>query len=190
MGCTNETGQSVVTPRSNTITGTPLRHAASTAGVKAVVVFGDTISASQPLVCRSARSEICLSSLLCASTTVKSPISGCSFTSAFIVVRPVTRQGLSNAALEKHRCHFLLALAYVVVSTMAGWIICSHGVFGSPWGAIRRSAIWRSKSPWLKNFDWGAAVAEEELCPPLGWLAQVDGGELHAVAARVTAPIT
>src|SRR6266542_4365050 len=112
IGCTNDTGQSVVTPRSNTTTGTPLWHACSTAGVSPVVVLGETISTSHFLVCSSARS--------------------------FIVVRPVTRHGLLVEALEKHTCHLAPGLAYLLVSTMVGWIICSHGVAGSPWGAIRR----------------------------------------------------
>jgi hypothetical protein len=66
-----------------------------------------------------------------ASTTVNSLISGCNFASAFIVVRPVTRHGLSIEAFEKHTCH-LPGLAYLLVSTMVGWIICSHGAAGSP----------------------------------------------------------
>ena len=39
--------QSVLTPRSNTMTGTPLAHAASTAGVRVAVVDGETMMASQ-----------------------------------------------------------------------------------------------------------------------------------------------
>src|SRR5256885_8837765 len=179
MGCTKLTGQSVVTPRSNTITGTPVWQARSMAGVNALVVFGETISALQPLVCRSVMSVISLSSLPPASSTVNSLISGCSFTSAFMVVRPVTRQGLSSAALEKHRCH-LPCFVYFAVSTMDGWIICSQGVFGSPCGAIRRCAIWRSKSAWLKNFDCGAAA--EGRLP--GWSAGVGLLEVHAAEAR------
>ena len=120
IGWMNVTGQSVLTPRSNTTTGIPLAHAFSTAGVSAVVVFGVTTMASHFLACRSARSAICLSSLLSASRTVNSPISGCSRASAFIVVRPVTRQGLPSPALETHTCHFLPGFAYFEVSTMDG----------------------------------------------------------------------
>ena len=72
----NVTGQSVSTPRSNTITGIPVSHACSTAGVNVAVVFGETISASHwsPRV-RDWMSEICLSSLASASTALKSAIS-------------------------------------------------------------------------------------------------------------------
>ena len=42
----NVTGQSVLTPRSKTMTGT-FSQAASTAGVSVAVVFGETMSASQ-----------------------------------------------------------------------------------------------------------------------------------------------
>src|ERR671917_1255493 len=102
MGWMNVTGQSVLTPRSNTITGTFLQ-AASTAGVRVAVVFGDTISASQLPPASSSMSEICLSSLASASTALKLAISLWSFTSCCIVVQPTWRQGLLTAALEKHR---------------------------------------------------------------------------------------
>src|SRR2546423_3697873 len=183
IGCTKLTGQSVVTPRSNTTTGTPLWQARSTTGVSAEVVFGDTMIASQPLVCRSAMSEICLSSLPPASTTVNSPISGCSFASAFIVVMPVTRHGLLTLALEKHTCHLPPGFAYLAVSTMDGWIICSHGLAGSPSGVTLRWAIWRSKSAWLKNF---VCPAVELGAAPLDWVVPGDLVELHAAAARST----
>src|SRR2546423_293685 len=127
-------------------------------------------------------SEICLSSLPPASTTVKSVISGCSFTSAFIVVRPVTRHGLSRAALEKHRCHFLPGFAYFDVSTIEGSIICSHGLDASPCGVAVRWAIWRSKSAWLKNFVWPVPAAAE-LAAPLG-AVPVGLVEGHAAAPR------
>ena len=157
------------------------------AGVSALVVLGETMSALQFFACRSAMSLICLSSLPPASSTVKSVISGCSFTSAFIVVSPVTRHGLSSAALEKHRCH-LPCLAYLAVSTMDGWIICSQGVFGSPCGAIRRCAICRSKSAWLKNFD--CAVPPEGRCPPPCWFAAGGLLAVHAAAARLITAAT
>ena len=151
------------------------------------MVFGETMSASQPLVERSARSEICLSSLLSASTTVKSPISGCSFTSAFIVVSPVTRHGLDSPALEKQRCHFFPGLAYFAVSTMDGWIICSHGVAESPCAVWLRWAICRSKSAWLKNFDCPAAA---DVAAPLGCAPAFGLVELHAAAASAVATST
>src|SRR5207244_11715112 len=106
---------------------------------------------------------------------------------AFIGVSPVTSHGLSSAALEKHRRH-LPCLAYFAVSTMDGWIICSHGVLGSPCGAIRRCAICRSKSAWLKNFD--CAVPPEGRCPPPCGLAAGGLLEVHAAAARVTTAAT
>src|SRR2546423_247198 len=185
MGCTNVTGQLVVTPRSKTATGTPVWHAFSTAGVSASVVFGEMMKALQFLVCRSARSEICWSSLPPASTTVKSLISGCSFASAFIVVNPVTRHGLLTLALEKHTCHLPPGFAYFAVSTMDGWIICSHGAAGSPSGVTLRCAIWRSKSAWLKNFVWPAVelAAGAPLDEPLPGVLV----ELHAAVARSTA---
>src|SRR5438067_3229913 len=185
IGCTNVTGQLVVTPRSKTTTGTPVAHAFSTAGVSASVVFGEMMNALQFLVCRSARSVICLSSLPPASTMVNSPISGCSLTSAFIVVNPVTRHGLLTLALEKQTCHLPPGLAYFAVSTMDGWIICNHGWAGSPSGVTLRCAIWRSKSAWLKNLVWPAVelAAGAPLDEPLpGFLV-----ELHAAAASSTA---
>jgi hypothetical protein len=166
------------------MTGTPVWHAFSTAGVSASVVFGEMMRALQFLVCRSARSEICLSSLLAASATVKLAISGCSFTSAFIVVNPVTRHGLPTPALEKHRFHLPPGFAYFAVSTMDGWIIWSHGVAGSPSGVTLRCAIWRSKSAWLKNFVWPAV---ELGAAPLDGVLPGFLVELHAAAARTTA---
>src|SRR5208282_5508817 len=69
-GLMKVTGHWVRTPRSNTITGS-FWQAASTAGVSAAVVFGDTIRMSQlPLETSELMSEICLSSLPCASATV------------------------------------------------------------------------------------------------------------------------
>src|SRR5690242_11957052 len=47
IGCTYTTGQRELTPRSNTITGTPVAQNFATAGVNAAVVFGDTINAEQ-----------------------------------------------------------------------------------------------------------------------------------------------
>jgi hypothetical protein len=104
-----------------------------------------------------------------------------------MVVRPVTRHGLVTEALEKQMCHFPL-LAYFVVSTMVGWIIWSQGVAGSPCGAIRRCAIWRSKSAWTKYFDWAVAGALE-LCTVLGPAVGVLV-ELHAAAASAMATST
>ena len=95
------TGQSVLTPRSKTMTGIA-SHAASTAGVSAAVVFGDTIMMSQlPEATRSLMSPICLSSDPSASTWTNSPISECSSTSACMLVQPTTRQGLFTPAFEK-----------------------------------------------------------------------------------------
>ena len=85
----NVTGQSVVTPRSNTITGMSLSHAASTAGVSVAVVFGATMMASHlPPEVIDSMSEICLSSFASASTTVNFAISLVLSASAFIVMRP------------------------------------------------------------------------------------------------------
>ena len=113
----NVTGQSVLTPRSNTMTGMPVAHASSTAGVSVAVVLGETISASQPWPVNDSMSEICLSSEASASRAVNSAISGCSSTSACIVVQPTCRHGLSVAALEKHTFHPPPGWAYWAVST-------------------------------------------------------------------------
>src|SRR5256714_15139870 len=102
-------------------------------------------------------SATCWSSVLFASATVTPLICGCGFPSAFIVVGPLTRHGLPTPALEKHRCHFFPGLANLLVSTMDGWIISSHGVLGAPCGASRPGLSWRSKAAWLKNFDGGAS---------------------------------
>ena len=117
MGLMNVTGQSVFTPRSNTITGTPVAHASSTAGVSVAVVLGETIRASQPWPVSDSMSEICLSSDASASSTVNSAISGCSAASACIVVKPTWRHGLSVAALLKHTFHPPPGWAYCAVST-------------------------------------------------------------------------
>src|SRR6266700_6120498 len=133
-----ETGQSVVTPRSKSITGRPAWQALSTAGVRAAVVFGDTISASHFLpAIRSDMSEICLSSLPVASTAVKLAISGCSFTSACMSFQPTTRQGLSTPALLKQRLKFP-AFLYLVVSVIVGLMDCSHGWSAGPVGFTLR----------------------------------------------------
>ena len=138
----NVTGQSVVTPRSNTMIGMSDLHASSTAGVSVAVVFGETISASHLLPETSdSMSEICLSSLASASTTVNFAISSWSLTSCFIVLKPVWRHGLSFAAFEKHTFQPLaLSDLYLDVSTISGSIACSHGVSGSPSGSIVRCA--------------------------------------------------
>src|ERR671910_2125850 len=106
----NVTGQSVLTPRSNTITGTFLQ-AASTAGVRVAVVFGEMISASHLPPARSSMSEICLSSLASASTARKLAISLWSLTSSCIVVQPTWRHGLLTAAFEKQTFQPLAFLA-------------------------------------------------------------------------------
>src|ERR1700730_6622968 len=116
----NVTGQSVVTPRSKMMIGIPVAHAFSMAGVSAAVVFGATMMASQPLVVRSATSEICFSSLLVASTYVNCLIlSPWTPTSACIVVQPTTRHGLPTSALLKQICQGP-AFLYLVVSTYVG----------------------------------------------------------------------
>ena len=47
IGWMNVVGQSVWTPRSNTMTGLPVSHARSTAGVSAAVEFGEMMKTSQ-----------------------------------------------------------------------------------------------------------------------------------------------
>src|SRR5829696_100447 len=138
MGLMKVTGHLVLTPRSKTMTGT-FAHACSTAGVRVAVVFGDTISASQPLPSRSVMSEICLSSLLSASATVNDLISGCSLTSACMFLKPTCRHGLPTPALEKHRLYgpgFL----YFAVSTVLASSACSHGLSAGPVAVLVRSA--------------------------------------------------
>src|SRR3954454_23720643 len=98
----NVTGQSVVTLRSKIRTGTSDLQAASTAGVSVAVVFGAMMIASHFLPeTIDSMSEICLSSFASASTTVNLPISLVFSASAFIVMRPFWRHGLSLAAFEK-----------------------------------------------------------------------------------------
>src|SRR3954449_9025310 len=142
MGCRNVTGQSVSTPRSKTTTGTSLLHAASTAGVSVLVVFGAIRMMSHlPPEVIDSMSEICLSSFASASTTVNLPISGVFLASSFMVVRPFWRHGLSEAAFEKQTFQPELFLAlYLAVSTISGWIICSHGLSGGPSGVTERCA--------------------------------------------------
>src|SRR5690606_16572299 len=94
---------SVLTPRSKTITGIPLSHACSTAGVNVAVAFGETITASQPRDSTAATSLIGLSSLASAARTVHSAVASCNSTSACMVFQPTCRHGLSTEALEKHR---------------------------------------------------------------------------------------
>src|SRR5436190_14417765 len=123
----NETGQSVVTPRSKSMTGMPDWQAFSTAGVRAAVVFGETIRESHFLpAIRSEMSEICLSSLPVASTAVKLAISGCSLTSACMSFQPTTRHGLSTPALLKQRLK-APAFLYLAVSAIVALIDCSQG---------------------------------------------------------------
>src|SRR6266849_7729749 len=128
------TGQSVVTPRSKSMIGIPLAHAFSTAGVSAAVVFGATMIASQPLLARSAMSEICFSSLPVASTYVNCLILvPWTPTSACMVVQPTTRHGLPTSALLKQICQEP-AFLYLAVSTYVGWIAWSHGWSAAPSG--------------------------------------------------------
>src|SRR5215210_6450788 len=130
----NVTGQSVSTPRSNTTTGT-FGQAPSTAGVSVLVVLGEMISASHFLPASSSMSEICLSSLASASSTVNLPMSLCSLTSACIVFQPTWRHGLSTAALEKQTFQPLPDFAlYLDVSTISGSIACSQGLSSGPSG--------------------------------------------------------
>src|SRR3954452_4903846 len=142
MGCRNVTGQSVSTPRSKTSTGMLLLHAASTAGVRVLVVFGAIRMMSHlPPEVSDSMSEICLSSFASASTIVNLPISLVVLASSFIVMRPFWRHGLSEAAFEKQTFHPELFLAlYFDVSTISGWIICTHGLSAGPSGVIERCA--------------------------------------------------
>src|SRR5690349_23649463 len=149
----NVTGQSVVTPRSKTMTGTSLLHAASTAGVSVLVVFGAMMIASHlPPDVSDSMSEICLSSFASASTTVNFAMSLSLSAAAFMVFRPFWRHGLSDAAFEKQTFQPELFLdLYFAVSTISGSIICSHGVDASPSGVTDRCASCLSMSAWLKN---------------------------------------
>src|SRR3954454_16979955 len=142
------TGQSVWTPRSNTSTGTLLLHAASTAGVRVAVVFGAMMMASQLLPDTiDSMSEICLSSLASASTTVNFAISLVLAASAFMVMRPFWRHGLSEAAFEKQTFQPELFLDLKsAVSRISGWIICVQGLDASPSGVTDRCASCLSMS--------------------------------------------
>ena len=185
------TGQSVSTPRSNTMTGMPVSHAASTAGVSVAVVLGDTISASQsPLPVSVSMSEICLSSAASASRTSNSAISGCSSTSACMVVKPTCRHGLSTEALEKHTFHGP-GVAYCAVSTISGSMACSHGASAGPSGSMSRMASWASISSWSKNSDsvppWTSVVS----LPPVSPVALSGSSEssVHAPASNAATAI-
>ena len=86
-------------------------------------------------------SEICLSSFASASTIVNLPISFVLSASAFIVMRPFWRHGLSLAAFEKQTFQpDALSDLYFDVSTISGSIICVHGFDASPSGVTERCA--------------------------------------------------
>src|SRR5918999_1091565 len=191
----NFVGQSVLTPRSNTITGMSWLQAASTAGVSVCVVFGDTISASQLRPARLSMSEICLSSLASASTERKLPISGWSLTSSCIVFQPTWRHGLSTAALEKQMFQFpLLSALNSAVSTISGSIACSHGLSAGPSGATSRCSSWRSKSSCTKNsdcspvFDCCSSSAAGCSPPPAGSSSVPHAPIASAHASRAKSP--
>src|SRR5271165_309338 len=140
------TGHWVSTPRSNTITGSFL-HAASTAGVSAAVVVGETMSRSQfPLSTKALMSEICLSSLAWASATVKDLMSFFSTsTCACMLVKPTTRHGFSRLALEK-QIRYGPGFLYCDVSTILPPRCCSHGLPAGPSGVIASISLaaWNS----------------------------------------------
>ncbi len=140
------TGHWVRTPRSNTMVGSFLQ-AASTAGVSAAVVFGETMSKSQaPLETKASMSEICLSSLPCASATVKDLMSFLSTsTCACMLVQPTTRHGLKRPALEK-QIRYGPGFLYCAVSTSLPSRCCSQGLSGGPCGVIARRSLaaWNS----------------------------------------------
>src|SRR5205807_468084 len=99
----------------------------------AAVVFGETIRMSQlPLDTKALMSEICLSSLPCASATLNEAMSALSWaTSAFMVVQPTTRQGLPTSALEKQSLYgpgFL----YFDVSAIVPPMCCSQSLSAGP----------------------------------------------------------
>ena len=87
-------------------------------------------------------SEICLSSFASASTTVNLPISGVLSASAFIVMPPFWRHGLSLAAFEKQTFQpsALSDLNSDVSTISPGSIICSHGLSAGPSGVAERCA--------------------------------------------------
>src|SRR6202044_3301662 len=122
-------------------------QAASTAGVSAAVVFGETIRASQsPLCTKALMSEICLSSLPCASATLKDLMSSLSTsTCACMLVQPTTRHGLSTPAFEK-QMRYGPGFLYLEVSTSLPPRFCSHGFPSGPDGVIfnRSCAAWNS----------------------------------------------
>ena len=124
------------------MTGTSLSQAFSTAGVSVEVVFGATISASHlPPEVSDSRSEICLSSLPSASTTVNLAMSLFAFAAASIVFRPFWRHGLLLPAFEKQTFQpELLSDLNSAVSRISGSIICSHGRSAGPSGVTDRCA--------------------------------------------------
>ena len=135
MGVMKETGQSVLTPRSNTITGS-CWQAVSTTGVRAAVVLGDTIRMSQsPDASRPLMSLICLLSEPSASMWMKRPMLGWRSIWACMVVQPTTRQGLLTPALEKHTVQGP-SLAYALVSTQVGSMAWIQGWSAGPSASI------------------------------------------------------
>ncbi len=144
MGWMKVTAQSVLTPRSKTITGMPESHAVWTAGVRVAVVEGETMSASHsPESTNAWMSEICCSSSSAASEWRNSPISPDSWrtsTCCCMVIQPVTRQGLETEAFEKHTVASPPSRAKPAVSTHSGSMAWSHGAAGSPSGSISRWA--------------------------------------------------
>jgi hypothetical protein len=151
----NVVAQSVLTPRSKTITGIPEAQAVSTAGVRVAVVEGEMMRASHsPESTNAWMSEICWSSSSPASEVRNSPISPASwrtFTCSCMVIQPVTRQGLETEALEKHTVASPPSRVNSPVSTHSGSIACSQGVAGSPSGAMSRWASWASYSDWTNH---------------------------------------
>ena len=120
-----------------------LLHAASTAGVSVAVVFGAMMIASHlPPEVIASMSEICLSSFASASTTVNFAISLVFSASAFIVMRPFWRHGLSERGVREADvpARALLGLELRQCSTISGSIICVHGLDASPSGVTERCA--------------------------------------------------
>src|SRR5208283_1237387 len=107
----------------------------------------ETMSRSQlPLETKASMSEICLSSLPCASATVKDLMSSFkASTCACMLVQPTTRHGLKRPALEK-QIRYGPGFLYCAVSTSLPPRCCSQGLSAGPCGVIRRRSLaaWNS----------------------------------------------
>ncbi len=179
--------QSLFTPRSKTITGTPLSQAVSTAGVNVAVVDGEMMMASQsPESTNAWMSEICWLSSSAASEEEKPPIRPSSISASAcwrMVMEPVTRQGLDTEALEKQTWAFSgSSMANSAVSIHSGSIAWAQGSSSGASGVISRWASCASNSAWSNHSASGVVAAP--FSPPAP-SAPSGASVVQAVSSRV-----